>query len=687
MKNLFLTVSLAVLLCNVQAIAPPVVKCLCPLVATIVPTPIPGICSPSILPPENPLIGTPLTAIPPVTMPPLSQQPPFNLSDVSFTLATRKFPRPVPLNGNNLRNVKNKKTLINIAGWAQPTTGPQSYFPNITKEYLKKEDYNVILVHADKLMRMLEIESIKYVELIAQTVAEMLILLCTETRLYCHNMHIIGHGLGAHIAGLVGLYIYRKKNVKIDRVTGLEPSRLGFEFAPPDKRLDKMDAKIVDVYHTAADWLGLNMSLGTIDFWINGGKAPQPGCYSLYTSGNDSFSTGYCRFGLSICYYIYTIRSLPLGERCSRNASLKAVPTPIPIICLPSIPPPPNSSIGTPPTTSPSIGTPPTANSSIGIPPTASPSIGTLPTATPSVTIPSSLSSPPNNLSDVLFTLATRTSPRPVPLNENNLEIVTNKESKINIAGWAQRTTGPQSYFPNITAEYLKKGDYNVILVHADKLMNMSETESIQNVEPIVETVAEMLILLRNQDRLYFYNMHIIGHGLGAHIAGLVGLYIYKKMNVQINRVTALEVSRVGFEFAPPDKRLDKMDARVVDVYHTAAGSLGINMSLGTIDFWIYGGTAPQPGCLSLQTSQNDSFSADYCSFEKSIWYYVYTIRSAIYGVRCSSYASFKAGLCDRNDQAYFGDRYGSVYSGNFYLNLTCSNQKCVSNVKPLRKR
>ncbi|KAF2897940.1 hypothetical protein ILUMI_08236, partial [Ignelater luminosus] len=129
MQNLLekvLTVSFAVLLYNVQAIVPPVVTCLCPLLPTIV--------------------------------------PPFNPSDVSFTIATRKSPQPVPFNANNLEIVENKPTKINIAGWLQLTTGPLSYFPNITREYLQKGDYNVILVHADKLMTMLEIESVQYVE-------------------------------------------------------------------------------------------------------------------------------------------------------------------------------------------------------------------------------------------------------------------------------------------------------------------------------------------------------------------------------------------------------------------------------------------------------------------------------------------------------------------------------------------
>ncbi|KAF2897939.1 hypothetical protein ILUMI_08235, partial [Ignelater luminosus] len=196
------------------------------------------------------------------------------------------------------------------------------------------------------------------------------------------------------------------------------------------------------------------------------------------------------------------------------------------------------------------------------------------------------------------------------------------------------------------------------------------------------QTVAEMLISLRAENRLFFNNVHIIGQGLGAHIAGLVGLYIYRRMNEQIYRVTALEVSRIGFESAPADKRLDKMDAKIVDVYHTAADWLGLNMSLGTIDFWINGGKAPQPGCLAPQVFQEDPLFIGYCSFKMSIWYYVYTIRFVVLGEKCNSYANFKAGLCEQNEIAYFGDDYTGKYTGSFYLDLTCPDKKCVSNVK-----
>lgn len=109
--------------------------------------------------------------------------------------------------------------------------------------------------------------------------------------------------------------------------------------------------------------------------------------------------------------------------------------------------------------------------------------------------------------------------------------------------------------------------------------------------------IARLIVLLYRKRNIPLSNIHVIGHALGAHIGGITGRIVYRRLNVKVYRVTALEVSKNGFENAPPEKRLDKSDALIVDVYHTAAGQVGLNMSVGSADFWPNGGTAPQPGC------------------------------------------------------------------------------------------
>ena len=43
-------------------------------------------------------------------------------------------------------------------------------------------------------------------------------------------------------------------------------------------RLDPTDALFVDVIHSAGRWVGDDDVLGHVDFFPNGGRAPQPGC-------------------------------------------------------------------------------------------------------------------------------------------------------------------------------------------------------------------------------------------------------------------------------------------------------------------------------------------------------------------------------------------------------------------------
>jgi len=97
------------------------------------------------------------------------------------------------------------------------------------------------------------------------------------------NIHIIGHSLGAHIAGEAAYY-YQSTGLKIGRITGLDAAALCFEQFDDIammKQLDKSDADFVDVWHTNANLervgAGLARPIGHVDFWVNGGKT-QPIC-------------------------------------------------------------------------------------------------------------------------------------------------------------------------------------------------------------------------------------------------------------------------------------------------------------------------------------------------------------------------------------------------------------------------
>ena len=89
-------------------------------------------------------------------------------------------------------------------------------------------------------------------------------------------MKIVGHSLGAHVAGNAG---FHTKNGKFGRITGLDPAYpVIHKLATIDDRLDSSDAVFVDIIHSCGGVLGFFDPLGHADFYPNAGVPVQPGC-------------------------------------------------------------------------------------------------------------------------------------------------------------------------------------------------------------------------------------------------------------------------------------------------------------------------------------------------------------------------------------------------------------------------
>lgn len=86
-------------------------------------------------------------------------------------------------------------------------------------------------------------------------------------------VHVIGHSLGAHIAGRIGQYF----NGTVGRVTGLDPA-LPLFTPRSDDSLQATAARFVDVIHTDFPVFGDLTPRGSVDFFPNFGRAFQPGC-------------------------------------------------------------------------------------------------------------------------------------------------------------------------------------------------------------------------------------------------------------------------------------------------------------------------------------------------------------------------------------------------------------------------
>ncbi|XP_052133111.1 lipase member H-A-like [Frankliniella occidentalis] len=88
------------------------------------------------------------------------------------------------------------------------------------------------------------------------------------------QIHILGHSLGAHVAGIAGKTVTRGV---IKRITGMDPAGPLFQVTGPHGVIFHTDAELVDIYHTNMHWLGKSAQLGHIDFYLNGG-VHQPEC-------------------------------------------------------------------------------------------------------------------------------------------------------------------------------------------------------------------------------------------------------------------------------------------------------------------------------------------------------------------------------------------------------------------------
>ncbi|XP_044014116.1 inactive pancreatic lipase-related protein 1-like [Aphidius gifuensis] len=181
-------------------------------------------------------------------------------------------------------------TTLKLYDSSNPTDGPFDLlkdFENLENSGFKKEISTKIIIpdwqedHNETwIMEMISADINGYLKFLNNY---------TLNHVINKKVHIIGNGIGAHIAGLVGAHF---QNHTIDRITGLDPASSGFENALRKHRLDRTDAEFVDVIHTCIDMIGIKQAIGDVDFYPNGGMCNrQPGCESAGQNSSQSLYT------------------------------------------------------------------------------------------------------------------------------------------------------------------------------------------------------------------------------------------------------------------------------------------------------------------------------------------------------------------------------------------------------------
>lgn len=115
------------------------------------------------------------------------------------------------------------------------------------------------------------------VEKTAKVIAKALVQLTNQCNVPNEIIHVIGQGIGAHVAGAAGREYTRQTGQKLRRITGLDPSRIYARNANTLTGLARGDAEFVDAIHTSAYGLGTPNRVGDVDFYPNGPSVAVPG--------------------------------------------------------------------------------------------------------------------------------------------------------------------------------------------------------------------------------------------------------------------------------------------------------------------------------------------------------------------------------------------------------------------------
>ena len=122
----------------------------------------------------------------------------------------------------------------------------------MTNLFLLNDDVNVIVIDWGGGSSGLYSQTAANTRLVGLEVAALIDYLMDYKGARLEDFHLIGHSLGAHIAGYAGERILSWRKAKLGRITALDPAQPLFKGMPEFVRLDPGDAGFVDVIHTDA---------------------------------------------------------------------------------------------------------------------------------------------------------------------------------------------------------------------------------------------------------------------------------------------------------------------------------------------------------------------------------------------------------------------------------------------------
>ncbi|XP_029409339.2 phospholipase A1 VesT1.02 isoform X2 [Bactrocera dorsalis] len=202
---------------------------------------------------------------------------PFTISErnVKFFLLTSDNPtKPYELSIGDVNSLNSSpfnpggKIIVVIHGWLNDRNSPMCQ--TVAAAAIATNNTNVIIVDWGCIAKTPNyIYAAKSVRLVGRIVAQFLDFLCQNKPVVRYNIIVIGHSLGAHVAGFAGRFYTLGTILAIYALDAAGPL---FDYCHPETRLCKSDATYVEDMHTGSAFLSMRESLGHASFYVNGGE-------------------------------------------------------------------------------------------------------------------------------------------------------------------------------------------------------------------------------------------------------------------------------------------------------------------------------------------------------------------------------------------------------------------------------
>ncbi|XP_072380359.1 pancreatic lipase-related protein 3-like [Diabrotica undecimpunctata] len=225
------------------------------------------------------------------------------------------------------------------------------------------------------------------------------------------------------------------------------------------------------------------------------------------------------------------------------------------------------------------------------------------------------------------------------------------KDTVLVIHGWKSNYKSEINVV--LSEAYLGKYDINLLVVDWSRVANDLYVIASASVEKIGQIVGNYIKTLQQKFKLDLNKTAIVGHSLGAHVAGIAG----RTVGGLANYLIGLDPAWPLFVVLHRNIRIRPTDAKFVQIIHTS--DVGIQASLGHSDYYPNGGLR-QPRCPLILY--------DLCSHVRAYIYLAESIKTGRFVAKqCRNYLDFKTGC--RGPQSYMGEFYiDKKARGTYYL-------------------